>query len=95
MRNASLAFLLEKACIGVCLRGRKNQPSHLYFAGERRPLVPLLNEPKSENYQDRKDKEDDRRHPVARARAHDTIPVKTFVANGLAHAVCHTDVTFR
>ena len=60
----------------------------------------LLKEPKSKNYQDGKNKEDDRRNPIASGRSvcvHGTIPLKTFVTllTAIAHAVCHTDVTFR
>jgi hypothetical protein len=42
----------------------------------------LLEEPKSKNYRDSKDKEDDRRNPIASRRSvrvHGTIPLKTFV----------------
>ena len=60
----------------------------------------LLKEPKSKNYQDGKNKEDDRRNPIASGRSvcvHGTIPLKTFVTllTAIAHAVCHTDLTFR
>ena len=60
----------------------------------------LLKESKSKNYQDGKNKEDDRRNPIASGRSvcvHGTIPLKTFVTllTAIAHAVCHTDVTFR
>ena len=51
-----------------------------------------LNEPKSKNYQDGKDKEDNRRNPVARAHAHDTIPLKNvrYLANGdSTHRLSH------
>jgi hypothetical protein len=60
----------------------------------------LLKEPKSKNYQNGKNKEDDRRNPIASGRSvcvHGTILLKTFVTllTAIAHAVCHTDVTFR
>jgi hypothetical protein len=47
----------------------------------------LLKEPKSKNYQDGKDKEDDRRNPIASGRSvcvHGTIPLKNVrhLANG-------------
>jgi hypothetical protein len=40
------------------------------------PASASSNKPKSKNYQDGKDKEDDRRNPIARAHRHGTIPVK-------------------
>jgi hypothetical protein len=60
----------------------------------------LLKEPKSKNYQDGKDKEDDRRNPIASGRSvcvHSTIPLKTSVTllTAIAQSVRHTDVTFR
>jgi hypothetical protein len=58
------------------------------------------NEPKSKNYQDGKDKENDGRNPIASGHsicAHGTIPLRTFVTllAAIAHTVSHTGVTFR
>jgi hypothetical protein len=56
--------------------------------------VPFLKEPKSENYQDSKDKEDDRRNPIASGRsvcAHRTIPLRTSVT--LLSAIAQVFVT--
>ena len=69
-----------------------------------RLLVPalecLLKETKNKNYQDGKDKENDRGNPIASGRSvrvHGTIPLKPFVTllTAIAQCVCHTDVTFR
>jgi len=56
----------------------------------------LLKEPKSKNYQDGKNKEDDRRNPIASGRSvcvHGTIPLKTFVTllTAIAHSLGHPD----
>jgi hypothetical protein len=64
---------------------------------------PFLEKSKSKNYQDGKDKEDDRRNPIAAGRSvcvHGTIPLRksvtlvTMIAQ-LLGTVCHPDVTFR
>ena len=62
----------------------------------------FLKETKSKNYHDGKDKEDDRRNPIASGRSvcvHGTIPQETSITllMAIAHllcAICHTDVTF-
>jgi hypothetical protein len=56
-----------------------------------------LEEPKSKNYQSGKDEEDDRRHPIARAHLHGTIPRGRFVTllTAIAQSISHAGVTFR
>jgi hypothetical protein len=75
--------------------------SNMSSSTKARPSI--LNESKSKNYQDGKDKERDRCNPIASGRsvsAHGTIPLKTSVTlptaiAPLIGAVCHPDVTFR